>query len=230
MDANKATNQRCMNRTDSEDGTYCTDPCVAKLGYAVTQFRRSIAEVQLRDTPERWGGVTRFLHWAVAALIFALVALGWVARLAPLSPSKITLFYWHKSLGMLALALVLIRLAWRAGNRPPSLPEGFSRRERLLARGTHAALYALILAAPISGWFIDSTSGIPFRIFWILPLPAIAPVSQRLENIFELAHVAIFWTLATLLLGHIGAALRHHFLIRDDVLVRMLPSLRRRDG
>lgn len=186
--------------------------------------------MQLRDTPERWGTITQLLHWGVAALVFALVALGWIAHLAPLTPAKITLFYWHKSLGMFALALVLVRLGWRIGNRPPPLPGDLSRHQRVLARGTHLALYTLIIAAPLSGWLIDSASGIPFQIFWTLPLPAISPVSAGLEHLFELIHLAVFCALALLVVGHIGAALRHQFILRDGVLARMLPNSRRTRG
>lgn len=177
----------------------------------------------LRNDPGGWDTVTRLLHWGVAALILALFALGWLARLAPLSPDKITLFYWHKSLGMLVLALVLIRLGWRVGNRPPPLPAGLAAWEPRVARATHVFLYLLILLLPLSGWLIDSAAGIPFRIFWAVPLPAIAPVSARLEHLFETLHLGASWALAVVLLGHVGAALRHHFLLRDAVLRRMLP-------
>lgn len=183
---------------------------------------------RLRDTREHWGVISRWLHWSVAALIFALIAIGWLARLSPLSPEKITLFYWHKSLGMLVLALVLVRIGWRAGNHPPALPQGLARWEEPLARATHVLLYLVILAMPISGWLINSAAGIPFKIFWTIPLPAIAPVSARLEGSFELAHLVIFWVLAALLLGHVGAALRHHFLLRNTVLLRMLPFAKNR--
>ncbi|HEX5314127.1 MAG TPA: cytochrome b/b6 domain-containing protein [Gammaproteobacteria bacterium] len=182
----------------------------------------------LRDSESRWGSLSQFFHWSVAALIFALIALGWLVRLTPLSPGQITLFYWHKSLGMLALALVLVRLGWRAGNRPPPLPGGLPRWEAPLARTTHVALYLLILLMPVSGWLVNSASGIPFKIFWVLPLPAIAPVSAGLEHAFELLHLASFSALALLLVGHIGAALRHHFLLHNDVFLRMLPRGRRR--
>lgn len=184
----------------------------------------------LRNSPSRWGGIAQFLHWSVAGLIFALIALGWLARLTPLSPGKITLFYWHKSLGMLVLALVLVRLGWRARNPAPPLPRELPRWEPLMANATHAFLYLLILLMPVSGWLINSASGIPFKIFWVLPLPAICPVSEHLEHIFEQAHLVLFWTLAVVLLGHIGAALRHHFLLHNSVLRRMLPFTRTQES
>lgn len=184
--------------------------------------------MHFRNSPTRWGAVAQWLHWSVAALILALMAIGWWMRLMPLSMDKITLFYWHKSLGMLALALVLIRLGWRAANRAPALPDDLPRWEPFLARLMHVALYLLILLMPVSGWLLNSASGIPFKIFWTIPLPAISPVSAQLEQSFSLLHLVVFWALAILLLGHISASLRHHFILHNDVLVSMLPRLKRR--
>lgn len=181
--------------------------------------------MRLRDTTQSWGSVTKLLHWGVAALILALIALGWLAALAPLSPAKITLFYWHKSLGMLVLALVVLRLGWRLFNRPPALPPGLPPWEPVLARAAHAGLYLLIVLIPVSGWLLSSAAGIPFRIFWVLPLPAIAPVSSRLESLLELAHQTLFWILAVVLAAHVAAALRHRFVLHNDVLERMLPHI-----
>lgn len=182
----------------------------------------------MRGTPTRWSPAIQWLHWGVAALILALMALGWWMRLEPLSPDKISHYYWHKSLGMLVLALVLIRLGWRAGSRTPPMPPGLPRWEAPLARLTHVALYLLMLLMPVSGWLLNSASGIPFKIFWTIPLPAITPVSAGLEHAFALLHLASFSALALLLLGHIAAALRHHFLLHNDVFLRMLPRLRHR--
>lgn len=184
--------------------------------------------MQLRDTSRRWGSITQWLHWSVAALILALMAIGWWMRLMPLSIDKINMYYWHKSLGMLALALVLIRLGWRAANRLPELPRDLPRWEAPLARLTDIALYVLILLMPVSGWLLNSASGIPFEIFWSIPLPAITPVSARLEHVFSLLHLASFSALALLVLGHIAAALRHHFLLHNGILTRMLPGFGQR--
>ena len=177
----------------------------------------------LRNSQQRWGSIAQFLHWSVAALIFTLMALGWLAALTPLSPAKINLFYWHKSLGMLVLALVLVRLGWRARNPAPPLPAELPRWEPLFAHATHVFLYFLILMMPLSGWLINSASGVPFKVFWVWTLPAIAPVSASLEHVFELMHLSLFWALAVVLIGHIGASLRHHFLLHNPVLRRMLP-------
>lgn len=182
-----------------------------------------------RNSPDRWGSVAQFLHWSVAGLILALMVLGWIAKFTPLSPGKLTLFYWHKSLGMLLLALVLIRLGWRAGNPAPALPRNLPRWESGMAHATHILLYLLIVLMPVSGWLINSASGFPFKIFWMIPLPSITPVSEHLEHIFKLAHLVMFWVLSGVVAGHIGAALRHHFILHNSILKRMLPTISEKD-
>lgn len=181
--------------------------------------------MRLRDAQAGWGSVTKLLHWSVAVLILVLMVLGWLAALAPLSPAKITLFYWHKSIGMLVLLLVLARLGWRTFNRPPALPAELPRWEPRMARAAHATLYLLILLMPLSGWALSSASGIPFKIFWVVPVPSIAPVSGPLETALQGLHLALFWALGIAVAGHVGASLRHEFILRNRVLSGMLPRL-----
>jgi cytochrome b561 len=178
----------------------------------------------LRNTGERWGAVAMTLHWGMAALILATTPLGWTAVEWPLSRTKITLFAWHKSIGIALLALVALRLLWRAIDRAPSLPETMSPLERALARASHGALYALMVAMPLSGWVINSAANFPFKVFGLFPLPAIAAPSKATQRLAEDVHLALFWALAALLVVHVAAALRHHFVLRDRVLLRMLPA------
>lgn len=91
----------------------------------------------LRNSRESWGSLARLFHWAVAALVLAQVALGLVASAWRLSPMKLDLFVWHKSLGFVILLLVVLRLIWRVVNQTPALPAGMSGIERLGARASH---------------------------------------------------------------------------------------------
>ena len=97
--------------------------------------------------------------------------LGWVAVSYPLSPTKLELFKWHKSVGLLILAWVLLRLAWRVTHRGPGLPAAMGRHERWTAHLAHALLYALMIAMPISGWIINSASDFPLKWFGLLRVP-----------------------------------------------------------
>lgn len=177
----------------------------------------------LRNSREGWGLVSQLVHWLVALLILAQILLGLAAVGWHLSPTKLSLFVWHKSVGMLVLVLVLWRLGWRAANPTPALPQGMPRWERLAARGSHATLYVLMLALPVTGWVINSAANIPVKLFWVIPLPDITGPDKRLQEVSTSAHVALFIALAALVAVHIGAALRHHYLRHDDVLRRMLP-------
>jgi cytochrome b561 len=176
----------------------------------------------------QWPASIKALHWLVAVLIVVQATLGVAAVAWRLSPAKLHLFVWHKSLGMLILALVAVRLAVRATHRAPALPATMPRLERRAARASHALLYALMVALPLSGWVVNSAANVPVRLFWLLPLPAIAAPSQSLEAVAARTHLMLVVALAALLALHVAAALRHHRVLRDDVLRRMLPAGRGR--
>ena len=178
----------------------------------------------LRNTEQSWGAPAKLLHWAVAVLVLAQMGLGWTAVSWRMSPTKLDLFVWHKSTGMLILMLMVARLAWRSVSIAPSLPAGMGPVERLAARLSHVLLYVLLLLMPLTGWIINSAANIPFRIFWLIPLPAIAQSDKVLADAAARVHLSLFVVLSLLLALHIGAALRHHFLKRNDVLKRMLPG------
>jgi cytochrome b561 len=172
-----------------------------------------------------WGAPAKFFHWLVAALIFTQFALGWTAASWRLSPTKLNLFVWHKSTGMVILALVLLRLLWRLANATPALPADTPAWERAAARSSHALLYALMIAMPLSGWIINSAAGVPFSIFWWIPLPPVVAPDKHTAELAALAHFSLFVVLAALLVLHVGAALRHHVVKRNNVLARMLPTM-----
>lgn len=178
----------------------------------------------LRNDADAWGSPAKLFHWAIAALILAQIVLGVTAASWRLSPTKLNLFFWHKSTGMLILLLVALRLLWRLANRAPALPEGMPAWERAAAQLSHGLLYVLMIALPATGWIVNSASNIPFRIFWLIPLPAIVAPDKATADLVALVHGGLVALLALVLVAHIGAALRHHFVKRNTVLVRMLPG------
>jgi len=178
----------------------------------------------LRNTADSWGAPAKFLHWIMAVLILAQITLGVMAATWRVSPAKLELFFWHKSTGMLILALVALRLLWRLANPTPALPSGMPAWERAAARSSHLLLYLLMIALPVSGWIINSAANVPFRIFWLIPLPAIVAPDKPTADLVALVHGGLFAALALVLVAHIGAALRHHFVKRNAVLIRMLPD------
>jgi cytochrome b561 len=177
----------------------------------------------LHNDADSWGAPAKLFHWVMAALILAQITLGLMAANWRMSPTKLNLFVWHKSTGMLILALLALRLAWRLANRAPELPAGMAPWERAGAHLSHFLLYALMIALPVTGWIVSSASNVPFRIFWLIPLPAIVAPDKATADLAALVHGGLFVLLALVLVAHIGAALRHHYVKRDTVLSRMLP-------
>lgn len=185
---------------------------------------------------QRYGSVAIVLHWLIAFAILGLLILGTVmVRLTPGSSLQFELYQWHKSVGITVLALSLLRLGWRLIHPPPALPVTLRPWERALARFTHVGFYVLMLALPVSGWMMVSAStwNIPTVLYGTVPLPHL-PVLDTLENkkpvedALKEVHEWLAITIAALLVLHVAGALKHHFVLRDDTLLRMLPRRRRR--
>jgi cytochrome b561 len=178
----------------------------------------------LRNTEQSWGSPAKFLHWTVAALVLAQIPLGWAAVSWPLSPAKLDLFVWHKSLGLLILLLMVVRAVWRLTGIAPALPAGTPPLERLAAHLSHGFLYLLMFLMPLTGWIVNSAANVPFRMFWRIPVPAITAPDKAVADVAARIHLGLFVALALMLAVHVGAALRHHLLKRNNVLARMLPD------
>lgn len=177
--------------------------------------------------PERWGAVSQLFHWACAALIVALGSIGLYMTELTSPVAKIRIYALHKSLGITLLALVLLRLLWRWTHTVPGPVPGTRRHLKLAADGMHGVLYAMMIAMPLTGWLVNSTSGYPLQWFRLFNLPAIAAKDEQLNALAKTLHETGFWLLVLLVAGHVGAALYHHLFLQDGTLHRMLPSRRR---
>ncbi len=179
--------------------------------------------IRWKNSKTDWGAVARAFHWIIALLIIAQMVLGKVADEMSLSPTKIDLFVWHKSIGVTLLLLVIARLAWRLANPAPSPAAGVSTIETRLAFAGHTLLYLLMIAVPVTGWLASDASIVPLKIFWLVPAPDLIARDRELSEIAGEVHEGLSTALAVVALGHIAAALRHHFWLRDATLSRMLP-------
>jgi cytochrome b561 len=176
----------------------------------------------LRSDHTRWSTTAKTFHWVMALLILGNGAFAfWMDGLKP-SLQKINLFALHKSIGLTVLALFLLRVLWRAiDRRPPDVPA--PRWQHLAAKTVHGFLYLLIVAIPLSGWAFNSAHGFPLQYFKQFNLPALVEKNPELSDTLGNVHVYLFWFLLLVLAAHIGGALKHHFIDRDDTLRRMLP-------
>ncbi|MFZ2752227.1 MAG: cytochrome b [Lysobacteraceae bacterium] len=178
----------------------------------------------LKNTIDRWGGISQLLHWAVAVLILVMAYIGLTMGDLPNGPDKIKTYALHKSIGITILALVALRVLWRVYAGTPRPIPGSPRRQERIAALTHAAIYALLFAIPISGWVLNSAAGFPLQWFGLINLPHIVGESHELHELAEEAHEIMFWVLALLVVAHAGAAFYHHLFQRDATLARMLPK------
>ena len=180
--------------------------------------------MSLKNTTDRWGGISQLLHWTIAILIVLIGIVGLVMGELPRSPKDFWVYTAHKSLGLALLALVVVRIGWRVYAGAPRPVPGTPRWQALLAAATHGAIYLLILAIPMSGWMLDSASGLrPLRWFGLVEVPKLVAPDEALAANAHGAHEWLFWLLMALVAGHAGAALYHHFIQRDATLARMLP-------
>ena len=161
------------------------------------------------------------LHWLMAALILGTFALGVYMHELPLSPTKLQLYSWHKWAGVTAFLLALLRLLWRATHRPPQLPAAMPRWQQLAAHAGHAGLYVLMFAIPLTGWLMSSAKGFQTVYFGVLPLPDLLAKNKELGDLLKEVHEALNFLMIAIVVGHVGAALKHHLIDRDDVLTRM---------
>jgi cytochrome b561 len=166
------------------------------------------------------------LHWIVALAIIANLAIGLYTVDLPLSPRKLQLFSYHKWIGISVLLLAAGRLLWRLGHPAPALPLAMPAWEKRAANASHVLLYVLFFAAPLTGWLFSSASGFQTVYLGLFPIPDLLHKDKALADALRLAHKSINYTMATLIVIHAAAALKHHFLDRDDVLRRMLPDLK----
>lgn len=182
--------------------------------------------MQIRNTTERWGAISIALHWLTLLLILGLMLVGLLLDELPKSPKFIWIFDLHKSTGLTVLGLTLLRLGWRLLSPAPSAVAGTPRWQDGMAKATHAAFYGLLLAMPLSGWLYDSASGLrPLKWFGVFKVPKLTSMDPGIKAFALQSHELLFYALASLLLLHAGAALFHHYRLRDITLVRMLPWL-----
>lgn len=173
--------------------------------------------------PARYSGVAIALHWVVAIAVVVTFPLGVYMADLPPSSRRSELADYHRWIGVTVFVLMVVRVTWRATHRPPPLPPTpvWQRRAAVAA---HLGLYALLLAIPLSGWLYSSAAGVPtvYLERWRLPDPV--GESDALAAVLKLAHQTLNFALLALVVVHVAAAVKHHFVDRDGLLARMLPG------
>ena len=179
----------------------------------------------IRNNSQAWGSLSIGLHWLTLILILGLATAGLLMTDMPNGPLKIQVYTLHKSFGLSVLALTVLRLLWRLFSTTPALLNNTPVWQAWAAKATHVTLYILLFAMPISGWLYNSAAGFPLKYFGLFKLPKLSAYDPQLKELAGNAHETFFYILALLMLVHAGAALKHHYLDKDNTLTRMLPWL-----
>ena len=170
---------------------------------------------------ERYTRIAVALHWVVAVVVFAQFALGWLMQEIAKQPPgpRASAFNAHKSIGLVILALMLARIAWRLSHPAPPFP-AMPRWRARAALANHALLYALLLAMPLAGYLGSAFSGYPVRVFAVV-LPSWAPKSEAVKHAMSEVHLVAAWLLAASVAVHLAAVVKHAIVDRDGILARM---------
>ena len=161
------------------------------------------------------------LHGVMALLIAWGFSVGLYMVDLPLSPLKLQLYSYHKWAGVSVAALLVLRVVWRGWHPPPPLPGAMPRWELSAAHASHLLLYLLMICVPVSGWLMSSAKGVTTVYFGVWALPDAVARNEALGSFLGALHRILTYALLSLVVLHVAAALKHHFIDRDGVLGRM---------
>lgn len=177
----------------------------------------------LRNTNERFGLVTKALHWLIAFLILGLIWLGWyMVDLSYFDRWYNESLAWHKSLGMTVLGLALFKIGWQVYTPPPRNAGVIKPWERVSATAMHYVLFAVMVLLPVTGYLVSTSAGQGIAVFGLFDVPALVGKNDALRDLAIKIHFYLAYGTAVLLIGHVGAALKHQFVDKDRTLTRIL--------
>jgi cytochrome b561 len=182
--------------------------------------------MSLKSSTQDWGSLAKGFHWLSAVLIIGMIFVG-IAMVNFIEDAGIRfdLYQMHKTFGFVVLTLIVLRLTWCVFDRRPLPPSSSSLALQRAASALHLFFYIAILSMILTGWLMVSTSllPIPVSIFGLFNVPFLTTPDAELEIKYKALHHIIGWFLLCAIFIHIAAALKHHFVDKDNVLKRMLP-------
>ncbi|MFV9877966.1 MAG: cytochrome b [Anaplasma ovis] len=211
--------------------------CSHYLGYGASNLHRfllprgqsrgthalSLSSAGVVMVGDRFSLPVRVLHWVMALGIIGILTLGFLMVYAPPAdePTKRLMFMVHKACGMVALALLGVRVVLRLLSTTPPYPEGISRTSIVLAKATHFVLYLLMLCVPVSGYIMSSAAGHPVYMVYF-SIPAIVPKNESVSAFFSGVHEVAVFTLVFVVVLHILGAVKHVIFDKENVFKRII--------
>lgn len=186
-------------------------------------------EIMSTNKTLEYGFSAKLFHWATVVLLMVQFALGWLMPDIERGMQPERLVNLHISFGLVILAVVVLRSAWRLWQGAPPPDALLPHWQRMLSRISHFSLYLLLFAMPLSGWFFASTRGWTITLFSVVAVPPLVARGSALGHTLGELHGTLSWVLLGVIGIHVAAALAHRFFFRDQVMQRMLPHPRRVD-
>jgi cytochrome b561 len=185
-------------------------------------------ELRIRSVRRPFDALTRSLHWATVLMVLAMFASAWLHAWSRDEALKVILLQTHRSLGVTIWVTTVLRLAWRLSNaKLPPFPIKMTKIHRAFVQASEYCLYGLLLSQPATGLGDTLFRGRGFALF-IWRIPQLMPADPAWRASFYFAHQLGACLLGVLVAGHAAAALVHHFILRDDVLHCMAPTITER--
>jgi len=186
------------------------------------------------NTQSGYGALTKLLHWLIVVLFaFQFTAANIMLRLdagaTQLGLAQATYYNWHKSIGLTALVVALLRLLARKRGQLPDWAATLSTRERIFVHRAEQVLYLAMFLMPVSGYLYVTAGGFGVTLFGVWDLPNPMGEWQLLATAAKWTHIAGSYALLLAVAGHVGLVLRHQLILKDGLLLRMLPGRHRRD-
>ena len=169
----------------------------------------------------RYDGVARFLHWSIVVLVTVQFVIGWTMPDIHHDTKPVGLVAWHLGVGATLIAAMAVRIIWRLTHRPP--PDGLSPLLSAVSRITHLLLYAALIVVPVLGWINASSRAWSVDLLGLVRYPSLTPAGSAFGHAMGDVHGFLAWVLFALIAMHVAAALFHRFVLRDQVMHRMLP-------
>lgn len=177
----------------------------------------------IQNTSSSWGSVSRAFHWVLGFAIIGMLAYGAWMNHIPARPDRFFYRSIHADIGYVVLLLTVLRLIWRGVNPTPELPADTTRWQRILARVSHGALYAVTILVAMLGWAHSGARDKNYSDwFGLFRVPQFTSPDKATADAFEDRHIFFAYVLLALVVLHLGAALWHHFVKRDRVTARMI--------
>lgn len=184
----------------------------------------------LKNSATEYGTFSKVMHWLMAAIIITLIAVGiYMAELPRDTDAQkqyaFQFYGMHKSFGVVALLLIIVRLVWLRISPNPPLPAAFDAKERMVVEGLKKLLYLMMLLLPLSGYLMSNAGGHPIKFFGLFELPAIIGKSKAFGGIVHEMHEIGGWVILLLILAHMAGAIKHRLKEKGserDILKRML--------